>query len=96
MRNSLVLLFVLSLGGCLTYPRGDFTAISTQAIPSKMEIIKSQVEGKSCRTNWEPRFQLAVDDALEEVPQANALVSVTYRFENFCIVVSGTAVRIMN
>ena len=61
-----------------------------------MEIIESQVEGKSCKTNWEPRFQLAVEDALEEVPEATALVSVAYRFEKLCIVVSGTAVRIVD
>ena len=95
MRNAFVLLLILSLGGCLNYHRGDFAAISTQAIPSKMEIIKSHVEGKSCKTDWEPRFQLAVEDALKAVPEASALVGVEYRFDRLCIVVSGTAVRIL-
>lgn len=96
MKLSLLLLISVSLGGCLTYHRGDFAAISTRAIPAKMEIIESQVEGRSCEPNWEPRFQLAVEDALKKVPQANALVSASYRLEKLCIVVSGTAVRIMD
>jgi hypothetical protein len=94
MRNALLLLTLLSLNGCLSHHRGDFAAISTRAIPSRMEIIESRVEGRSCKTNRHPRFQLAVEDALEELPEANALVSVAYRFEKLCIVVSGTAVRI--
>jgi hypothetical protein len=96
MRTALILLTLLSLNGCLSNPRGDFAAISTRAIPSRMEIIECQVEGKSCKTNRNPRFQLAVEDALEKVPEANALVSVAYRFERLCIVVSGTAVRIVD
>ena len=90
-----LLLTSLALNGCLTYHRGDFAAISTKAVPSKMEIVDAHAEGKSCKTNRNPRFQLAVDDALEKVPRANALVNVSYRLERFCIVVSGTAVRII-
>jgi hypothetical protein len=96
MKIFLPLLIAVSMGGCLSYHRGDFAAISTRAIPSKMKIIESHVEGRSCKPNWEPRFQLAVEDALEKVPQANALVSASYRLEKLCIVVSGTAVRIVD
>jgi len=88
-----VVLFLLASCGC-TYHRGDFSAISTRAIAAKMEVIEPHVEGRSCKTNWEPRFQLSVDDALKKAPEANALVNVAYRFENLCIVVSGMAVRI--
>ncbi len=68
-------------------------AISTRALPPKMEVVERDVKGKSCR-GWKPGFQLAVDDALASVPEANALVNAEYRFEGLCLVVLGTAVRV--
>jgi len=95
MSRALALLAAIALCGCITRHRGDFAAISTRAIPAKMEIVEPRVEGKSCKPGWAPRFQLAVEDALGKTPEANALVNVTYRFERLCIVVSAMAVRIV-
>ena len=35
-----------------------------------------------------------MDDALQQAPDANALTNVRYGFEQLCMVVRGTAVRV--
>lgn len=88
---------VLLLGGaagCATYQRGELAAASVMEIPLEMTVLREQVEGRACGDWLKPRYTLALDDALRQAPDANALVNVTYHFEAFCMVVRGTAVRV--
>ncbi len=92
--RALLALCLAFAAGCATYQRGFLGAVSTANVPLERTVVAGEVEGRTCGELTEPQFRLAVDDALEKAPGANALVDATYAFENFCTVVRGTAVRI--
>jgi hypothetical protein len=96
VRGAAFALALAALGsGCVTYERGVLAAASTRALDIPMTIVKKDAQGRSCRTVADPRYALAVEDALKGAPGANALVNATYRMEQaLCIVVEGTAVRV--
>jgi hypothetical protein len=80
--------------GCVTYQRGTIDAAAPYPPPLDWITVAEQVEGRSCGKWQERQYELAVDDALTKAPGAEALIGARYRFENFCIVVHGRAVRI--
>ena len=79
---------------CASYDRGPLAAASTVPLPLRMTVVERDVEGRACGDVFKPQFNLATQAALETAPGANALVNVSYRFERFCMVVQGTAVRL--
>ena len=80
--------------GCVTYDRGDFAAISTAIVPIEMTIVEEEVEGRACGVVFQDPLKRAIDDAVQKTPGANALVDVSYHFEQLCVVVRATAVRV--
>ena len=89
---------ILLLSGCVTYPRGNMAAVSTELLPIGLRVVTPEVEGRSCgaaRFDFlRDAFAEALDAALDSAPGANGLLDVSYRVENLCLVVRGTAVRV--
>jgi len=80
--------------GCVTYERGTFAAMSTTIVPIDVTVVAQNVEGRACGTLFQDPLKRAIDDAVQKSSGANALVAVTYRVEQLCMVVRGTAVRV--
>ena len=80
--------------GCVTYDRGDLAAVSTAIVPIEMTILEKEVEGRACGVVFQDPLKRAIDDAVQKTPGANALVDVSYHFEQLCVVVRATAVRV--
>ena len=80
--------------GCVTYDRGSLAAVSTVKLPVEMHEVAESVEGRACGELFREPVRTAIDDALRSVPEANALVDVSYRMEQLCMVVRGRAVRV--
>jgi hypothetical protein len=80
--------------GCVTYERGTIAVAAATVPPLETTVVAEAVEGRACGDFFAARYELAVEDALERAEGANALANVTYRFEQLCIVVRGTAVRL--
>jgi len=89
-------LLILALAGtaCVTYDRGTLAAVSTASLSMETTVVAENVVGKSCREVFDAPIASAIEDALRNAPGANALVDVSYRYERFCMVVRGTAVRV--
>ena len=97
MRRELALLaawLCLAATGCVTYESGSLAAVSAQTLPLPMTFVAEQVEGRSCASEAESGFRLAIDDAVRKAPGANALVDAAIYFERLCLVVRGKAVRV--
>ena len=84
----------LASTACVTYDRGSLAAVSTAPLPMETTVVAENVVGKACREIFDAPVALAIEDALRKAPGANALVDVSYRYERFCMVVRGTAVRV--
>jgi len=91
----LVAVLAAACSACVTYERGSLAAVSTVSLPVEMEIVAQSVEGRSCGDLFREPVKLAIDDALRAAPGANALIDVTYELERLCMVVRGTAVRVL-
>ena len=109
-RTGMLLLLAVSL--CLsacTTRIGDLTILSTKNIPAEMTVIREGVEGKDCSNiilllipigTMNPTIDGAIDDALDKVPGADALIDVTIKqyawtailFTQACVTVEGTAI----
>jgi hypothetical protein len=94
IRALAVPILALLCSGCVTYSRGTIDAASSEPLPLDMVTVAENVEGRSCGKWQERQYERAVDDALAKAPGAEAMTDVRYRFENFCIVVQGRAVRV--
>jgi hypothetical protein len=85
----------VSSAGCVTYDRGTLAAVSTTVVPIEMTVVSENVEGTACGDMLNDPFKRAIDDALQNAPgAAHALVDVTYHFEQLCMIVRGTAIRL--
>ena len=111
MRRAGILALVsglLCLSACTTRI-GDLTILSTKNIPAEMTVIREGVEGKDCSNvilllipvgTLNPTIDGAIDDALDKVPGADALIDVTIKshawtmilFTQSCVTVEGTAI----
>jgi len=80
--------------GCATYTRGHLAAAASGVPRLQMEVVAEDVTGRSCGQVMDVRFERAVEDALRQAPDANALVDATSTWESFCVVVRGDAVRL--
>jgi len=104
----LAIAFSASLSGCTTRI-GDLTILSTKNIPAEVTTIRENVEGKDCANIvlllipigvMNPTIDGAIDDALDKVPGADALIDVTIKsyawtvllFTQQCVTVEGTAI----
>lgn len=94
-------LAALLLLGCASPRRGDFAVISAHGVPPKYVILAPSVSGRACRVvGTGPLFQLAVEDALAKVPQADVLASVDVSIRRglfgfwFCYQVEGAALMV--
>lgn len=93
-RLALLAALSLSLGACVTYPRGTL-AVASHVMPAlESELLAEGVEGRDCDEWLDRRQSEAVEEAIAQAPGANALVNATFTFQNFCLVVRGDAVRI--
>ena len=90
----LLVITAVSSTGCVTYDRGTLAAVSTTAVPIEMTVVSENVEGTACGDMLNDPFKRAIDDAVQNSPGANALVDVTYHFEQLCMIVRGTAIRL--
>jgi hypothetical protein len=90
----LLFLAAASSMGCVTYERGTFAAASATIVPIEMTTVAENVEGKACGDLFQAPVARAIDAALRSPPGANALVGVTIGFEQLCVIVRGTAVRV--
>jgi hypothetical protein len=90
----LLVITAVSSAGCVTYDRGTLAAVSTTVVPIDMTVVSENVEGKACGDMLKDPFKRAIDDAVQNSPGANALVDVTYHFEQLCMIVRGTAIRL--
>jgi len=79
---------------CVTYDRGGFAAVSTTALPFETAPIGQTVEGRVCDRLFQDPLARAVDDALSKSRGSQALRDVSFGFENLCVVVRGTAIRL--
>jgi hypothetical protein len=80
--------------GCVTYDRGSFAAVSTAIVPIEMTAVEEEVEGRACGAVFQDPLKRAIDDAVQKIPGANALIDLSYHFEQLCIVVRATPVRV--
>jgi len=79
---------------CVTYDRSSFAAVSTTALAIEPEPIGQTVEGRVCDRLFQEPLARAVDDALSKSRGSQALRDVRFGFENLCVVVRGTAIRL--
>jgi hypothetical protein len=96
-RLARLLAVAIALAGCtacVTYDRGEFAAVSTTAIVLEPAPIGQTVEGRACDRLFEEPLARAVDDALSKSRGSQALRDVRFGFENLCVVVRGTAIRL--
>ena len=109
MRTFFLLAIVLSIvPGCTTRV-GDLTIATSKNLNREFDVVQPDVEGQDC-TNMivfiplgtlNPSMEGAIDDALESVPEADALVNARFRqsmlftliFNQSCVRVKGDAVR---
>ncbi len=99
---------VFSLSACTTRI-GDLTILGTKNIPAEVTVIRENVEGKDCANiilllipigTMNPTIDGAIDDALDKVPGADALIDVTIKryawtailWTQECVTVEGTAI----
>ncbi len=98
---------LLVLSGCKTRV-GDLTILSTKNIPAEITQIRAGVEGEDCVTfllfipvgTQNPTIDGAIDDALDQVPGADALIDATIKASGWtallvsqsCVTVEGTAI----
>ena len=99
---------VLSLSACTTRI-GDLTILGTKNIPADVNVIRENVQGEDCANiilllipigTMNPTIDAAIDDALEQVPGADALIDVTIKTSAWtvllwtqqCVTVEGTAI----
>jgi hypothetical protein len=106
---TLTVVAFLSSAGC-SLRMGDLTAVASQNVSVSAEPIRRAVEGRDCvhlllfipLGSLVPSYEEAVDRALAQVPDANALVNVsmyvepifTYVYNRNCLRVKGDAVKI--
>lgn len=100
MRRCAALLFASLLLGCGTQ-RGHFEVISARGVPPRYTVLAPSVTGQACRIiGVGPLLQLAVEDALAKVPQADVLASVDISIRRglfgfwFCYQVEGAALLV--
>jgi hypothetical protein len=86
---------LLLSGGCVTYVRGNIDLAAPETPDIELTTVAESVEGRSCGKWVERQYEHAADQALAQAPGADALADVRYRFEDFCIVVRGRAVKIV-
>ena len=109
-RAGILMLLVVSLGlSACTTRIGDLTILSTKNIPAEMTVIREGVEGKDCANiilllipigTLNPTIDGAIDDALDKVPGADAMIDITIKqnawtailFTQSCVTVKGTAI----
>lgn len=89
------LTILLLSGGCVTYVRGRIDLAAPETPELEMVTVAEHVVGRSCGSWQQRHYEHAADQALLQAPGADALADVRYRFEDFCIVVQGRAVRIV-
>jgi hypothetical protein len=94
-------LVALVLVSCAGGRRGTFEVISAHGVPPKYVILAPSVSGRACRIiGVGPLLELAVEDALAKVPQANVLASVDISIRRglfgfwFCYQVEGAALLV--
>lgn len=104
----MLLLALVAISGCTTRI-GDLTILSTKNIPAETTIIRENVQGKECANivlllipigTMNPTIDGAIDDALDKVSGADALIDVTIEsyawtailFTQSCVTVEGTAI----
>ena len=108
IRRGLALLGVAIFGTGCSVRLGDFTVGSPKNIPTQLTVKRARVTGKDCVMQvlgipigtLNPTIDGAVDNALEQVPGADALTDVAiYRdfftlvlFQQICVRVEGKAV----
>ena len=106
-RWALVLCTLSSLTACTTRI-GDLTILSTKNIPAEVEKIQASVEGRDCTRlilfipigTLNPTIDAAIDDALSDYPEADALIDLTIEqkvwtallYTEGCVIVKGTAI----
>lgn len=99
---------VLLATGCTTR-LGDLTVASSRKLPTRFEVVRTNVEGRTCVEfilfvpfgALNPSYDGAIDDALEDIPEADALADVTVMrdllftlfYNRTCVRVIGDAVR---
>jgi hypothetical protein len=95
-----MLLFTIVHLGCGAHG-GHFEVISAHGFPPQYTVLARNVDGRACRViPYGPLLQLAVDDALAKVPQADLLAStrISIRRGLFgfwtCYLVEGSAIRV--
>ena len=91
---SALLAVVAVSSGCVTYDRAFFAMVSTEPVLAATTVVAEDVEGRVCNRPFDVPLERAIDAALQNVDGANALVDVQYRFQDLCLVVNATAVRL--
>lgn len=111
MRGCIVCLAAAAVlfAGCTTR-YGDLTVGSTKNIPADLEVLRESVVGRDCSHNilgifgfgvQNPTIDGALDNAIEQVPKADALSDaalywdriVTIIYNRACVRVEGSAIR---
>ncbi len=77
------LLLPLLLAGC-SYQVAGLTLASNRSLPLRFEVLQPGVTGERCKVEWtaglRPTVDEAMADALQKVPEANAIANL--RAEN--------------
>lgn len=109
MTRRLAVVLLLLLPVACTTRIGDLTVASPKNIPAQLEAVERRVTGKDCSYmilfipagTMNPTIDGAIDDALEKVPEADALVNASIHndlvyallYASNCIRVEGTPIR---
>ena len=89
-----LLVLALATAGCVTYNRGLLIGASTvPGVADEGILIAHQVEGRACGGLPVHRLEVAIEDALDRAPGADALTDASFYFEQLCLVVRGRAIR---
>ena len=99
-RRLAALLFASVLLGCASN-HAHFEVISAHGVPPKYIVLAPSVTGSACRIiGTGPLLQLAVEDALAKVPQADVLASMDISIRRglfgirYCYQVEGAALMV--
>jgi hypothetical protein len=104
----LLVLLVAFATGCTTRV-GDLTIATSKNLPQRFDVVRQDVLGKDCSYMFlfiplgklNPSVEGAIDDALEAVPEADAMADAQFHqdilftllFNQSCFRVKGDAIR---
>ena len=108
MRQLFASVLLIPLLACSTR-MGDLTIATTKNLPQKFEMVGNEIEGKDCANMFlfipigvlNPSIEGALDDALEKVPEADAMVDATIHqttlftllFNQNCFRIKGSPIK---